>query len=70
MGFNSKKIGTLRSLFTFLLAGSNQHYPNICSIELQEKLNQIEARQNQQETRISWLESKVNSILGWIKSFL
>jgi len=37
--------------------------------ELKERLNKTEEKQEQQETRISWLESRVNSILGWIKSF-
>lgn len=33
------------------------------------KLNRTAEKQNQLETRISWLESKINSLLGWIKSF-
>ena len=37
--------------------------------DLKERLNKTEEKQSQQETRISWLESTVNSILGWIKSF-
>lgn len=34
-----------------------------------EPLNKTEEKQTQQETRISWLESMVNSIRGWIKLF-
>jgi len=37
--------------------------------DLKERLNKTEEKQAQQETRISWLESMVNSILGWFKSF-
>jgi len=37
--------------------------------DLKEILNKIEQIQNHQESRITWLESMVNSILVWIKSF-
>lgn len=33
------------------------------------KSNRTAEKQNKQETRISWLESTINSLLGWIKSF-
>ncbi len=36
--------------------------------ELKERLNKTEERQTQQESRISWLESTVNSFLNWFKS--
>jgi hypothetical protein len=38
--------------------------------ELRERLNKTEEKQEQQETRISWLESSVNSLLDWIKYFI
>jgi len=37
--------------------------------EIEERLNKTEEKQAQQETRISWLESMVNSISSWLKSF-
>jgi hypothetical protein len=37
--------------------------------KIDEPLNKTEEKQAQQETKISWLESMVNSIRGWIKSF-
>ncbi len=37
--------------------------------ELKERLNKTEEKQSQQESRISWLESAINSMLDWIKSF-
>lgn len=36
--------------------------------ELKERLNKTEEKQSQQESRISWLESMVDSITGWLKS--
>ncbi|MGB8216729.1 MAG: DUF4352 domain-containing protein [Candidatus Methanoperedens sp.] len=36
--------------------------------ELKERLNKTEEMQRQQETRIRWLESPVNSLLDWLKS--
>ncbi len=36
--------------------------------ELKERLNKTEEKQSQQESRISWLESSINSILDWLKS--
>ncbi len=37
--------------------------------ELKERLNKTEEKQSQQESRISWLESAINSILDRLKSF-
>jgi len=37
--------------------------------DLKARLNNIEEIQTHQESRITWLESMVNSILVWIKSF-
>ncbi len=36
--------------------------------ELKERLNKTEEKQSQQESRISWLESTINSFLNWLKS--
>ncbi len=38
--------------------------------ELKERLNKTEEKQSQQESRISWLESAINSILDWLKSII
>lgn len=38
--------------------------------ELKERLNKTEEKQSQQEGRISWLESAINSILDWLKSII
>lgn len=38
--------------------------------ELRERLNKTEAKQAQQETRITWLVSTVNSISSWFNIFL
>jgi hypothetical protein len=80
VNFKSSSIGKTYDLIIFSntdkiifptspIQTSNQIQTNNQIKEIQERLNQTEARQNQQETRISWLESSVNSILGWIESF-
>lgn len=36
--------------------------------EIKDRSNKTEEKQNQQESRISWLESAINSIINWLKS--
>ncbi|VVB88083.1 Thiol:disulfide interchange protein DsbD [uncultured archaeon] len=38
--------------------------------EIQERLNQTEAKQAQQEKRLSWLEEKMNAIVKWLSSIV